>query len=240
MVHRRLHPGRAEDPVRPRAPAGVPQHCLRRPVPHCQPGRDPGVPGPAGRSCQPWHRPGAGDQAPDLLPVDRPADGRHAAGRAARQRLYQRRPRHHPVVRNSQPALPARQDPAWQQHPPVAAAVEGRYPAGRHRQGRRRADLCADDDPGGAEGHRGLCRRHRPGAALDHPAGCQRCAGHADGARARCARGGPDGDSVHLPPGEPLPGQQPAQGRGQCAQRGGVDRGDACLPGDRHRCLLHR
>jgi glycerophosphoryl diester phosphodiesterase len=62
----------------------------------------------AGR--QPWHRPGAGDQAPDLLPVHRPADGRQAAGRAAWQRVHQRRPGHHPVVRDRQPALPARQD----------------------------------------------------------------------------------------------------------------------------------
>ncbi len=234
LVHRRLHPGRAEDPVCARALAGAAQHRLRRSVPHRQPGRDPGLPGAAGRACQPWHRPGAGDQAPDLLPVDRLADGRQAPDRAAWQCLYQRRPGHHPVVRDRQPALPARQDPARQQHPPAATAVEGRHPAGRHRQGRWHADLRADDDPGRTEGHRQLRRRHRPGTALDHSAGCQGRAEHADHAGTGRTCSGADGDSVHLPSGEPLPGQQPAQGRRHRAQSRRFDCRDARLSGDRH------
>ena len=84
LVHRGLHARRAQDAARQGAPAGHPpaQHALRRPL------RDPDLPGgprPAraalARAAPPDRRLPR-DQAPDLLPLDRPAA--RGAARAAR------------------------------------------------------------------------------------------------------------------------------------------------------------
>ena len=114
LVHRGLHPGRAEDAARRRAAArGAPaEHRLQRTVRGADLRRGARAARAAVQGAAPRDRRLPGDQAPDLLPEHRPAAGAPAGGGAAPARPGPpRRAGVRAVLRGGEPARAALRAP---------------------------------------------------------------------------------------------------------------------------------
>ena len=109
LVHRGLHPRRAEDAARARTAAADPQHEVRRRLPDRHPGRDHRLRRGRVHGGGSPDRDHPGDQARHVFPRDRPADGGPAARHAGGAQLYAHGAGGDPVVRDRQSEVPARQ-----------------------------------------------------------------------------------------------------------------------------------
>lgn len=185
----------------------------------------------------------SGDEAPDLLPVDRPAARGPPRRRAAPGPVHRaRRDRLHPVVRSREPEgdpQPHRREPAELE----ARAADGRAEATavRLREGGRCAHLRRSVDAKRDARDRDVCERARAVQDLDHSGGRRRRAAAADELCARRARGGVARASVHVPAGKQLPaGLAEGRRRAERTQHGGLGARDPGVSARGHRRLLHR
>ena len=213
LVHRGLHAGRAEDAAGEGAHPGDPpaQHDLRRPLrgPDAAGGHRPRR-APVGRA-RPRDRHLPGDQAPDLLPLDR-----HPAGAAAGQDPPPERPRRpprsglRPVVRDEEPAgaSTARSARRW-----CSSSAAARRRRTTSWSTATRAPTATWRPPAGL----GDVARYADGVgpSKDYivPRDRRRLVAAPDHVRRRRTRRGPAGPPVHVPQREPVPAARAALGR---------------------------